>query len=296
MWRRFNRIPSAFYGYVVLRRRPGNDPRQYRLIPDNETLWTSYNSLQAGDVYIGRLRLRESEENLLVDLLERGVRLFPAGLAQLSSRSKVLQAKMFQEYMVPGTRAIHDHHDLMAAVNDYQRQGYGQVVSKKDRANAGMGINLWASAEEIYNQTSCGTMAFPFVIQPYCPGCRDIRVIVLGDYQEAYWRHNSDNFRNNLHYGGVSKPVEITAEQQELCRKVMTRGNYPYGHLDLLVLAEGGTYLAEINLRGGIRGANISPGQYRQKIDNIHQRYRLEHGILPDLPGSGSKLQPSQGS
>lgn len=256
-----------------------NSASQHRLIPDNDTLHAKFNSLKAGDVFIGRLRLKSTEENLIVDLLERGVKLFPAGLAQLSSRSKVLQTRIFSKYMAPDTRAIHDLHDLMASINDYQRLGHGQVVTKKDRANGGMGINLWPSAEAIFNQASFGAMPFPFVLQPFYPNCRDIRVIILDDYQEAYWRDNPNNFRNNLHYGGTSESAALTAEQQDLCRKVMKRGSFPYAHIDLMISADGATYLAEINLSGGIKGARISPSEYRQKIAAIHQRYRLEQGL-----------------
>jgi ribosomal protein S6--L-glutamate ligase len=250
-----------------------------RLIPDNHTLRAKFKELQEGDVFIGRLRLKRTEELMIVDLLERGVKLFPAGLAQLSSRSKVLQARIFSEFLTPITRAIHDLHDLMAALNQYQGLGVSQVVTKKDRANAGMGINLWSSTEAVFNQASCGAMPFPFVLQPYCHNCRDIRVIILDDYQEAYWRDNSNNFRNNLHVGGISTPASLSTEQQNLCRKVMARGRFPYAHLDLMVSAEGETFLAEINLRGGIKGAAISPAEYQQKIAAIHQRYRLAQGL-----------------
>ncbi|MCK4839960.1 MAG: hypothetical protein KAS94_14240 [Desulfobulbaceae bacterium] len=256
-----------------------NSPSQVRLIPDNATLRTNFNSLKAGDVFIGRLRLKSTEENLVVDLLDRGVKLFPAGSAQLSCRSKVLQARMFTEYMVPGTRAIYDLHDLLEAINEYHRLGHGQVVTKKDRANGGMGINLWSSAEDVFNQASFGAIPFPFVLQPFCQNCRDIRVIILDDYLEAYWRDNPNNFRNNLHCGGNSEPATLTTEQHDLCREVMARGGFPYGHIDLMISTDGATYLAEINLRGGLKGASIGPGEYRQKISDIHQRYRLEQGL-----------------
>ena len=181
--------------------------------------------------------------------------------------------------MVPNTVAIHDLHDLMESINEYQRLGHKQVVTKKDRANAGMGINLWPSAEAIFNQASFGARPFPFVLQPYHQNCRDIRVIILDDYQEAYWRDNPNNFRNNLHCGGNSKPATLTAEQQYLCQKVMERGRFPYAHIDLMVSTDGLTYLSEINLRGGIKGARIIATEYQQKIAAIHQRYCLEQGI-----------------
>jgi ribosomal protein S6--L-glutamate ligase len=256
-----------------------NSSRPPRLIPDNDTLHADFNELAAGDVFIGRLRLRPSEENLVVDLLERGVRLFPAAPAQLSCRSKVFQAKIFSEYMAPNTRAIHDLHELMTAVNDYHRLNLQEVVTKKDRANAGIGVNLWPSVEDVFNHASIAILPFPFVLQPFYRDCRDIRVIIIDDYLEAYRRDNPDNFRNNLHYGGTVEPAALTGEQIALCRKVMARGGYPYAHLDLMVAASGTTYLTEINLRGGIRGAALTPAEYRRRIDAVHQRYLREQGL-----------------
>lgn len=255
---------------------PANNPSGYNIIPDNDTLWENYASLGPKDVFIGRLRLRETEEILLLDLVERGVVLFPAGLTQVLSRSKVLQARVFSEYMVPDTAAIHDLHDLMEFMPLAQRQGYTKLVTKRDRANGGMGINFWSSIEDVFNQASLAVLNFPFVIQPFHEECYDIRVITLGDYQEAYRRENPDNFRNNLHFGGTSEPVDLSGEQQELCRAVMERGKFPYGHIDLMVTEKNRTYLSEINLRGGIRGAGITPAEYRQKIDEIHNQFRLE--------------------
>lgn len=254
-------------------------PSRYNLVPDNKTLWQNFASLGAGDVFIGRLRLKESEENLLLDLVERGVTIFPAGLAQVVCRSKTMQARIFSEYMVADTATIHDLHDLLALMPLYQRRGYTQVVSKRDRANGGLGINLWPSIEDVFNQASLASLPFPLVIQPFLQGSQDIRVIIIGDYQESYRRENPDNFRNNLHFGGYSEPVGLSGEQQELCRKVMARGKFPYAHIDLMVTEKNQTYLAEINLRGGIRGAKITPAAYQQKINAIHDQFSLELGL-----------------
>ena len=249
-----------------------------RLIGDNDRLRELFSELGPGDCFLGRLRLRASEENLVADLLSRGVILFPSGLCQLLGRSKVMQATVFAGEMLPGTRAIHDLHDLLLLLPEYQRLGVGRVVTKKDRANAGLGINLWNSLEEVFNQASLGGLAFPFVVQPFAENCRDIRVLLLADYQEAYWRDNPHNFRNNLHCGGRATPAQLTASQLSLCQRVMVRGDFPYAHLDLMVTAEHRTFLAEINLRGGIRGAVITADEYRLRIAAIHQRFREELG------------------
>lgn len=241
------------------------------VIRDNSTLRAQYNSLRRGDIVFGRLRLRESEESLLLDLYERGIQLVPSGLSQLASRSKTLQTTLFAPFMLPLTRAIHGHHDLIGAIADYEKNSVSAVVTKLDRKNAGMGVHLWRSAEEVFTHASLGNLPYPFVLQPFKTESRDIRVIFLGDYIEAYWRHNPYNFRNNLHYGGQSDACELTAEQIKLCRRIMARGKFPYGHLDIIITKEKESYLSEINLRGGIRGAQIRQEEYKERIDAIHE-------------------------
>jgi glutathione synthase/RimK-type ligase-like ATP-grasp enzyme len=242
------------------------------VIRDNAALQARYDSLRQGDIIVGRLRLRDTEEWLLLDLCERGIHLIPSGLSQLASRSKTMQTALFSPFMLPLTRAIHAHHDLIEAIAAYRKHSISTVVTKLDRRNAGMGVHLWRSAEEVFTHASLGSIPFPFVLQPFEPEIRDIRVVFLDDYVEAYWRHNPHNFRNNLHHGGQSKPCELTPEQMHLCRQVMARGKFPYGHLDIIVTKEGTSYLGEINLRGGIQGARISPGDYQARVAAIQEQ------------------------
>ena len=244
-----------------------------RIITDNNTLRAEYHALSQNDVFAGRLRLKISEEFILLDLVERGVQFFPSALSQLVSRSKVMQAQLFCSGMLPHTRTIHDQHDMLDAVNLYTKEKIGRVVTKLDRKNAGMGIHLWSSVEDVFNQATLGVLGYPFVLQPFLKDGRDIRVVVLGEYTEAYWRCNPNNFRNNLHCGGFSEPCDLNDEQRELCRKVMERGKFPYAHLDLMVTPEGKNFLAEINLRGGIRGAKISPQEYTARVEAIHREW-----------------------
>ncbi len=242
-----------------------------RIIRSNSSLFSQYHELSRGDIVTGRVSLRSTEEYILLDLVERGVQIIPSALSQLISRSKSLQSQCFSTYMVPLTRAIHDQHTLLDTISLYNKNSVTKVVTKLDRKNAGIGINIWTSIEEVYNQASFNNIPYPFVVQPYLADCRDIRVIMLGDYLEAYQRSNPDNFRNNLHCGGCSKPSEISTGQLEICREAMSRGRFPYAHIDLMVSPTDETYLAEINLRGGLRGAEISPEEYGAKVEEIHQ-------------------------
>jgi len=229
-----------------------------------------YEELAAGDVIVGRLRLYPGEEHILLDLTARGVNLIPSALSQLCSRSKVFQARIFNRYMVPGTCAVYSMHDMMRIVSVYGRNRSGKVVCKLDRANAGLGILLFSSIEEVYSQAVLGALSFPFLVQPYLENCRDIRVVVLGEYIEAYTRYNPDNFRHNLHCGGRSTPWEPDDQQIGLCRKIMGRAGFPYACIDLLVSPGGEVWCNEINLRGGLRGAKISQLDYQEKVAGIH--------------------------
>ncbi len=241
-----------------------------RILRENKTLFSRYEELAAGDIVVGRIRLRPSEEGLIADLLHRGIQLIPSGLSQLCSRSKVLQAQLLRQFMGPGTCVIHDRHDMQRCVGSFDaRQA---VVCKLDRANGGTGILRFASIEDVYTQTMLGSLRYPFVLQPFYSGCRDVRVVMLGELIDAYERHNEDNFRHNLHFGGTAKPWSLSRAQQELCVRIMKRAGFPYAHLDFLVSPAGAFWLSEINLRGGLRGAGISQSDYLEQVENIHAR------------------------
>jgi len=230
----------------------------------NEALFQAYHQLQPGDIILGRLRLRPSEEHLIADLLSRNVHLIPSGLSQLASRSKCFQVSLFgKEFMIPRTMAIHDLHDMQRALVHYGDNPAQAVLTKLDRKNAGLGVHKWSSIEEVYNAASLHALPFPFVLQPFLENCLDIRVIILGTHhREAYQRINELNFRNNLHFGGVSRPYQLTADMEQFCHRIMRRGQFPYAHLDLLQCQDDQLFLNEVNLRGGLRGAGINKEKY----------------------------------
>jgi len=246
-----------------------NDPPT--VVRNNQTLFASYNQLKKNDIVFGRIRLNPGEEHLLTDLVDRGLRLIPSATSQLASRSKVFQARIFGDFMLPETLAIYDLHSLLLATSLYRKRQHTKVVMKQDRKNGGVGIHLFNDIEELYNQASCTACSFPFVVQPYRDRYRDLRVIILDDYVEAYERINPDNFRQNLHCGGRASPYTLNDRELTFCREVMQRGSFPYAHLDLMVTEER-CYLTEINLRGGLRGAKISGEEYRKKMHAINER------------------------
>ena len=179
--------------------------------------------------------------------------------------------------MIPGTLPIYDNHALLAATSFYHQHQYSPVILKLDRKNGGLGVHIFNEIEEIYNYAGIGSYPFPFVIQPYQRNSRDIRVIILDDYVEAYERVNPYNFRQNLHCGGVSRTYSLSELQLEFCKKSMRRGEFPYAHLDLMLTDTGNCYLTEINLRGGLKGSRMSGKEYQEKIEIIHERLIEQH-------------------
>ncbi|WP_163338108.1 RimK family alpha-L-glutamate ligase [Desulfopila sp. IMCC35008] len=240
------------------------------IITTNDQFHDNFHLLDSSTIICCRLRLSPGEEHILLDLRERGVTLIPSATAQLASRSKVHQARIFSPFMLPDTKVIYDTNQLLQATSFYKNINCSEVIIKQDRKNGGLGIHHFQDIESVYNMAVLGNLNYPFVVQPYLKYFQDIRVIILADYIEAYTRTNRKNFRQNIHCGGESTPIAVEQKLIDYCRSVMNRGAFPYGHIDLMVTPEENIYLTEINLRGGLRGAAINSVEYSNRIAAIH--------------------------
>ena len=231
-----------------------------------------YRQLGSGDVVIGVLALRPGEEIKVLDLAERGVVFFPPVLAQLLGRSKVAQAEVLGEYMVPGTFVAYCLADLAGKLPEFQ--ALGAVVAKRDRAHLGLGVSLWPSLETLYSLAGLQGLTYPLVVQPFVPDARDLRVVALAGYVEAYERVNPHSFRKNLFQGGSSQPAALTPAQQDFCRQVMARGRFPYAILDLLLDSrDGRPYLSEISFKGGLTGARLSQAEFHRRVAALEEEF-----------------------
>lgn len=235
------------------------------IIRTNRELKERYDELKAGDCFIGVLGFKNLKHRVFVDLLERGVRFFPSALSQTIGRSKVAQALAFRPWMLPHTLIIARRIDIMHAINTYNQHGIGPVVTKEDHLQCGFGVHRWDGVETVYNQASFNAISYPFVLQPFVENYTDVRVIIAGDYHEAYTRENQNNFRMNITQGGTSRPHTLTEGQLALCHSVMERGKFPYVHMDLLIKKDGRGYVSEVALNGGMKGARIK----REDLDII---------------------------
>ena len=236
------------------------------IIRKNSEFKQHYHKLCSNDVIIGRIiSSKYLKRYMLIDLLERGVRCFPSPLAQVLNSSKVAQALVFQNWMLPHTCVIERRADMIKSINQYNKNNIGTVVTKEDRLHCGFGIKKWETIESLYSFMS--ETSYPFVVQPLLENYIDGRIIIVGDYVEAYTRYNPNNFRMNIAAGGKSSPYKLDSEKEEFSRAIMKRGKFPFAHIDLMITDNNKYYLSEIALNAGIKGAKID----RPELDQIKQ-------------------------
>jgi len=235
----------------------------------NRELKARYDQLQRGDVFIGSLSSKHLKQTMLVDLLERGVVCLPSALSQILNSSKVAQTFILNRWMLPHTAVINRRKDLIDAISSYGKQNIGPVITKQDHMHCGHGVRRWENIENLYNHLAFSESSYPFVLQPYVEKFTDVRVIVVGEFLESYIRQNPYNFRCNLSVGGKSHCFDLGTAGVHLCRQAMTRGKFPYAHIDLLAMDSGEYYLSEIALNGGTRGAKINRKALDQKKQQV---------------------------
>lgn len=236
------------------------------------SLLQNYLKLKAEDLVLTRIPIKEANYSLIFDLQVKGVLSFPSFLSQILSSSKVAQVIVLKNFMPPYTYVITSQISLLEIMQN--PPPYDQYVTKKDKANCGLGIYLWNSLEDIFKFAGTSVLEFPFVLQPFYKDWKDIRVILLGErYQEAYIRENKGNFRQNLFFGGKAYSYILNAEELNFCKAIMDRGTFPYAHIDLAYVEGRGPFLSEINLKGGIKGAKISIELYEEIIKSMEKEY-----------------------
>jgi ribosomal protein S6--L-glutamate ligase len=237
------------------------------IIKGNRELKNHYHELCPGDIFTGTISSRQMKSYMLIDLLERNINCLPSPLSQILNSSKAAQALILRDWMLPHTHVITKRTELIETINTYNKNSIGAVVTKEEHMHCGYGVKKWDTMETLYSFTSQSESSYPFVVQPFMENFTDIRVITVGDYTEAYIRHNPNNFRMNIAAGGKSHPYMLKKEEKGFCYAIMKRSRFPFAHIDLMITQNGSHYLTEIALNGGIKGASIS----REELDKKKQ-------------------------
>jgi len=242
------------------------------IIKSNRELKEHYHRLCSKDIFIGTISSRHMKSFMLIDLLERNINCLPSPLSQILNSSKAAQALILKDWMLPHTCVITKRTELIETINTYNKNSIGSVVTKEDHMHCGYGVKKWDTIETLYSFMTQSESSYPFVVQPFIENFTDIRVITVGDYTEAYTRHNPDNFRMNIAAGGKSNPYLLKKEEKNFCYAIMKRSRFPFAHIDLMITQNGSHYLTEIALNGGIKGASISREELDKKKQELLER------------------------
>lgn len=126
-------------------------------------------------------------------------------------------------------------------------------VAKTPRfSSRGIGVKLIENQEQLDNYLEDNRVAY---IQEYLPGCRDYRVVIVGEkIIHAYQRiPNGCEFRANVSLGAVMCFEDIPCEVLTLALKASRLCGFNYSGIDV-VESGGKLYLLEANMKFGTLG------------------------------------------
>ena len=169
-------------------------------------------------------------------------------------RSKIATYQRFAKHgiRIPDTMVFFKYSNREKLV---ERFGFPFVV-KPDSGLGGMGVELIHNREELDAYFETVQYGQAYVAQEYIATSkgRDIRVVMLdGKYYYSMERRATDpnEFRSNVHVGGVTEVYELTDEEKAFCERVASVINLPIMGLDLMI-GDGEFVLAEVNGFPGI--------------------------------------------
>jgi ribosomal protein S6--L-glutamate ligase len=191
---------------------------------------------------------------------------FPRPRVHLTLDGKVGNHLLFTRLGLPRPRTL-VYPDLACAARAWRDGALAQaglappLVAKGAGGGEGRNVFMVHDPEELLSLEGALETACPFgpsglVLQELVDsGGRDLRVLLVGDHQEAYWRIGQPGeFRNNLSQGGRVErhawPEEMAAGL-ELARRLQLAAGLDLAGVDVLVPPQGQPLLLEINFYFG---------------------------------------------
>ena len=183
------------------------------------------------------------------------------GISNSRDKLRSLQILSRPDIGIPETTFVRDRSDVVPAI---LRVGGAPVIIKLLEGTQGIGVMLAPDAKtaeamlETLQSAKQNVLLQKFVAESRG---RDVRALVVGDRVVAAIRRvaQGDEFRSNVHRGGIAEPVELT-EDYELAavRSAQIMGLRVAG-VDMLEGAEGPLIL-EVNSSPGLQGIETATG------------------------------------
>lgn len=181
----------------------------------------------------------------------------------LNSRDKLRSLQLLSRHHVgiPKTTFVRDKKDVLPAI---ERVGGAPVVIKLIEGTQGIGVLLADSVKqaesiiELLQSQKQNVLIQKFVAESKG---KDIRAFVVGDRVVAAMRRvaQGQEFRSNVHRGGVAEPVELDEEYRETAVRCTQIMGLSVAGVDMLE-GKDGPQVMEVNSSPGLEGIETCTG------------------------------------
>lgn len=177
------------------------------------------------------------------------------GISNSRDKLRSLQILSRHQIGIPQTTFVRDKKDVLPAI---ERVGGAPVIIKLLEGTQGIGVLLAEtvkSAEamiELLQSQKQNVLIQKFVAESKG---RDIRAFVVGDQVVAAMRRvaQGQEFRSNVHRGGVTEPVELDSEYSETAIRAAQIMGLRVAGVDMLEASDG-PQIMEVNSSPGLEG------------------------------------------
>lgn len=180
-----------------------------------------------------------------------------------NSRDKLRSMQIFSRHDIgiPRTTFVRDRKDVLPAI---ERVGGAPVIIKLLEGTQGVGVILADSVKiaeaiiETLQSTKQNVLIQKFVAESKG---RDVRAFVVGDQVVAAMRRvaQGQEFRSNVHRGGVAEPVDLSPEYRETAVRSAQIMGLRVAGVDMLE-GKDGPQVMEVNSSPGLEGIETCTG------------------------------------
>lgn len=181
----------------------------------------------------------------------------------LNSRDKLRSLQILSRHHIgiPQTAFVRDKKDVLPAI---ERVGSAPVIIKLIEGTQGIGVLLAESVKaaesivELLQSQKQNVLIQKFVAESKG---KDIRAFVVGDRVVAAMRRvaQGQEFRSNVHRGGIAEPVELSEEYRETAVRAAQIMGLRVAGVDMLE-SDSGPQIMEVNSSPGLEGIEQCTG------------------------------------
>lgn len=183
------------------------------------------------------------------------------GISNSRDKLRSLQLMSRHHIGIPRTAFVRDKRDVLPAI---ERVGGAPVIIKLIEGTQGIGVLLAESVKtaesiiELLQSQKQNVLIQKFVAESKG---KDIRAIVVGDRVVAAMRRvaQGQEFRSNVHRGGIAEAVELTDEYKETAVRAAQIMGLQVAGVDMLE-SKSGPQVMEVNSSPGLEGIESCTG------------------------------------